>query len=126
MISNRDRSFLARAITIAEQGTERHRHGAIVVKGGRVIGLGVNTFRNHANNVTNPARESSYHAEINAMGSASVKGATVYVARLTRTDRVGVSKPCFNCYTEMIERGVKRVIWTGDEGTYGVNLPLLN
>lgn len=117
-MSNRDRVHLARALRVASTSTERIKHGAVVVKSGRVIGVGVNTFRNHPNTVSDPEHESSYHAEINAirgLDEASVAGAVIYVARVNRMGHSRMSKPCNACRGALAYAGIKRVVWTEDE-----------
>lgn len=113
-MSNRDRVHLARALRIASTSTERIKHGAVVVKSGRVISVGVNTFRNHPNTVSDPEHESSYHAEINAIRGLDVEGATIYVARVNRMGHSRMSKPCNACRGALAYAGIKRVVWTED------------
>ena len=112
MISEKDRAHLNRAIKIAYTSTERQRHGCVIVKGGRVISVGVNTFRNHPLFVSDPNRNSSYHAEINAMRGVEVKGATVYVARISRNNSPVLSAPCIFCMHAIMKSGAKRIVWT--------------
>lgn len=112
MISEKDRAHLNRAIKIAYTSTERQRHGCVIVKGGRVISVGVNTFRNHPLFVSDPNRNSSYHAEINAMRGVEVRGATVYVARISRNNSPVLSAPCIFCMHAIMKSGAKRIVWT--------------
>ena len=114
-ISNKDRLHLNRAISVARTSTERQRHGCVVVKGGRVISVGVNTFRNHPLVVSQPDRNSSYHAEINAMRGVDLTGATLYVARLGRNELPSMSAPCVHCTSAIIKAGAKRIVWTVNE-----------
>ena len=119
MISARDRAHLNRAIKIAYTSTERQRHGCVIVKGGRVISVGVNTFRNHPLFVSEPSKNSSYHAEINAMRGVEVKGATVYVARISRNGSAAMSAPCIYCMHAIMKAGAKRIVWTGNNSEIG-------
>lgn len=111
-MSNRDRVHLERAMRLASTSSERYKHGCVVVKGGRVIGVGVNTYRNHPNNVTNPHIEASVHAEVNAIRGLDVEGATIYVARVNNAGVPRMSKPCNECRGILAYAGVKRVVWT--------------
>ena len=119
MSSNSEISFLDRAGRVAGTSTERQKHGCVIVKGGRVISVGVNTFLNHPNVVSNPDRESSFHAEINAIRGLDVSGSTVYVARVNNRGETKLSKPCLECYKSLKEAGVKKIIWTEDNGRIG-------
>ena len=114
MISNKDRNFLERAGLVAALSTERQRHGCVITRGGSVLAVGVNTFRNHPNTVSNPSEESSFHAEVNAIRSVvnGVAGATAYVARVNRAGQIRMSMPCIRCYRALEAAGIKRVVWT--------------
>ena len=94
----------------------KQRHGAVIVKGGRVLSQGWNLLKNDPSNVSDEhiERFCSVHAE--AMAIAKCKkavGATIYIAR----NKSGVarhSKPCDACERAIIEAGVSRVVYTTD------------
>jgi deoxycytidylate deaminase len=121
MLSNRERSYLSVARYCATKSTARNTHGAVVVKGGRVLGTGWNKNRNNPLFVSPEHIKSdcSYHAEevaIREAGEDNVKGAILYVARVNRHGNDRDSKPCSKCAT-LIERvGIKRVIFTMEAG----------
>ena len=115
MITGRDFLMIIRAARVATASTERMRHGAVLFKSGRVLSVGVNTFRNDNAVVSNPIEESSYHAEINAITGVSVAGATVYVARIRRDWGVANSQPCIRCMARLEKCGLKRVVWSTDD-----------
>lgn len=119
MISDRDRTHIERAFAIASSSTERQRHGAVIVKSGRVLSVGVNTFRNHPQTVSDPNTQSSYHAEHMAIKATStdITGATMYVARINRNGKGALSAPCKHCYQKLVEAGIKRAVWSGDNNT---------
>ena len=52
MLSKRDNAYLSVARYLATKSSARNTHGAILVKGGRVIGTGYNRNRNHPMNVS--------------------------------------------------------------------------
>jgi len=59
----------------------------------------------------------SIHAEVAAIRrlvrtKKRVKGATIFVARHTKTGRKGNAKPCANCIEVMRMMGIKKVAWT--------------
>lgn len=113
MISQRDRRFLRKAVDIAHSSTQKKKHGAVVVKSGSVLSVGVNTFRNNPNNVCKPKEEASIHAEVAALKSApSTTGVTVYVARTNRDYEPLISMPCVYCFKALNDAGVKRIVWT--------------
>jgi deoxycytidylate deaminase len=104
------------------------RHGAVLVKGSAIIGVGVNNekyssvgakYRSESKGI------STYHAEISAMLNlprSMTKGATIYVARASKKDGAWrLSKPCDMCHALMEERGIYQVFYSidGDNiGTY--------
>lgn len=121
MLSKRDRSYLSVARYLAKRSSARNTHGAVVVKGGRVLGTGWNKNRNHPA-IVSPEHiktECSYHAEevaIREAGESNVRGAVIYVARVNKNGHDRDSKPCPKC-TSLIEQvGIKRVVFTMEAG----------
>jgi deoxycytidylate deaminase len=116
MLSKRDKAYLSVARYFATKSEARNTHGAVVVKGGRVMGTGWNKNRNHPA-IVSPEHiktDCSYHAEqvaIREAGEDNIKGAIIYVARVKNgSDRD--SKPCLRC-SDLIDRvGIKRVVFT--------------
>ena len=116
MLSRKDFNFLNTARLLADNSEEKKKHGAVVVKGGRVVGTGFNKFKNHPSNV--PSDEikihCSRHAEQIAIKQAgdNAKGAILYVARVNRQGLDRNSKPCHVCADLIEESGIKRVVYT--------------
>ena len=117
MLSRKDVAYLSVARYLATKSTARNTHGAVVVKGGRVLGTGFNKDRNHPK-IVSPEHiktDCSTHAEevaIRDAGEDNIKGAIIYVARVNKHGTDRNSKPCPRCST-LIERvGIKRVIFT--------------
>lgn len=88
----------------------------MVVNSGRVVGIGVNTFRNVPDNMSDNHIISgcTTHAEINALkrAGANARGATVYIARVNSKGHTRFSRPCNNCYKSLVTAGVKTIIYT--------------
>lgn len=113
-LSNRDRSLIQTAIKLASRSECNYRHGAIVYKSGRVLSMGVNSYRNKASDTVDEYGI-SVHAEIAAIRRVSpdlLRGSTVYVARIKKCDEHGMSKPCPRCHEALVDAGVKRVVFT--------------
>ena len=116
MLSNKQKAYLNVARYLASKSDLRHKHGAVVVKSGRVLGTGFNKRRNHPSVI--PAgqhREScGYHAESVAIKEAgdNAKGSTIFVARVNRSGGDLLSKPCVNCQKLIDESGIKNVVFT--------------
>ena len=119
MLSKRDKAYLSVARYFARKSVARNTHGAVVVKGGRVLGTGWNRDRNHPN-LIDPDRikhDCSYHAEEVAIREAgsNLKGAVIYVARVNKQGKDRDSKPCSKCSILIEEAGIKRVIYTSEK-----------
>lgn len=119
MLSKKDVNFLNLARLIADFSEERKKHGAVVIKSGRVVGTGFNKFKNHPLSVSpdHIKTHCSRHAEQEAIKQAGkhTKGATLYVARINKQGLDRNSKPCSLC-TELINNsGIKRVIYTTEQ-----------
>ncbi len=88
--------YLMMALGVASTSTCRQKHGAIVVKHGRVIGSSTNKTKNDPKYVD--WRHASIHAEIAALKQARFQTrSTIYVARINRLGEPRYSKPCANC-----------------------------
>lgn len=119
-LSNKQKKFLNLAAKIAETSELSQQHGAVIVKSGRVISVGVNKWRNKAfieNEHNTPSPYSnmlSYHAEIDALNRAgtNLNGAVIYVARINTEKEHKFSRPCNNCMEAIYAAGVKKIVYT--------------
>jgi len=94
------------------------KHGAVVVKGGRVLSTGINKERNHPAIVSsNHIKEHcSVHAEVDALKRIeNPKGATIYIARVNRRGQNRESQPCRACYKTLKNAGIKKIVYTTSE-----------
>jgi deoxycytidylate deaminase len=116
MLSNRERAFLSVARYLASKSEARQRHGAVIVRGGSVVGTGFNKDRNRPDNVSPEHIKShcSVHAEVEAIRDAgwNVRGAVLYVARVNAHGEDRYSKPCDRCTVVIEETQIKKVIYT--------------
>lgn len=115
-LSNSEKAFLAFAKYLASKSRSRQKHGAVVVKAGRVLGIGYNKDKNHPMQVSpeHIKTHCSRHAELEAIRDANwnVRGATLYVARINNTGQDRNSKPCERCEVVINETQIKKVIYT--------------
>lgn len=119
MLSKKDKAYLSVARYFATKSIARNTHGAVVVKGGRVLGTGWNRDRNSPT-IIDPDRikqDCSYHAEEVAIREAgsNLKGAVIYVARINKQGKDRDSKPCIKCSSLIKEAGIKRVVYTSEK-----------
>lgn len=116
-LSVKDTSRLEQAKRVAAVSDCNQKHGAVGVKGGRALGVGVNYTRNSQDVFDSiPMDARSVHAEealLRAMGP-NAKGATVYVARVNKAGAERLSKPCARCTILLKQAGVRAVIFTVD------------
>lgn len=123
-LSRRETSFLAAAKYFAEKSKSRQKHGAVVVKSGRVFGTGYNKNKNSPLRVSpeHIKTHCSRHAEIEAIRDAGfdVEGAVLYVARVNKQGQARNSKPCKYCQVVISATKIKKVIYT--ESDNNVNL----
>jgi deoxycytidylate deaminase len=140
MINNKDRKAIALALDASTSSTfGRVKIGAVVtLLGGHPVGIGTNQRRTHprqyaankraGKQVDNPC----LHAEIAAIIDAEqyygeenwldAKPHTIYVARLDRNGRWANCKPCSACHSEIVAAGIKRVVYTTEEGVKEYNV----
>jgi len=91
------------------------KHGAVIVKGGRVMSVGFNKWRNHPTIIESSKvkRECSVHAEMDAISRVTnPRGATIYIARLSKRGCAALSRPCDNCYKSLIDAGISKIVYT--------------
>ena len=116
-LSVKDRSRLEQAKRIAAESDCNYKHGCVAVIGGRVVSVGVNSYRNDISVFDSiPEDTRSFHAEIACLKALGGKaeGATFYVARVNNHGEERMSKPCVDCQTALRSAGVKRVVYTID------------
>jgi deoxycytidylate deaminase len=100
------------AISAAGASEMKQRHGAVVVRGGRVLSIGINKLKNDPEHVQE-YNKCSVHAEADALYRVKIPaGSTVYVARINNAGETRLSRPCSNCYSLMKSLGVSKVIYT--------------
>ncbi|QAY08850.1 deoxycytidylate deaminase [Streptomyces phage BoomerJR] len=113
-LSKKDRSFLSLAMELSANSNMKQKHGAVIVRSGRVLARGWNILKNNPENVSDEhiERFCSVHAEQMAIARCKkAAGAIIYIAR--NKDGQGVfSKPCSACEKAIRLAGIKRVIYT--------------
>lgn len=99
----------------SEKSEQYHRLGCVITQKGKVLGKGFNKAKTHS---TYGSGFASYlHAEgaavISALGRVhSLKGCTAYIYRRNSLK----SKPCKDCMELLTRMGIKRIIYTIEQG----------
>lgn len=92
------------------------RHGALIVRGGSVLSMGVNRDRNHPHcfgDISLAETFASVHAEIAALNQAhGTVGATIYIARVNKAGLPRLSRPCDRCFIELVQADIKEMVYT--------------
>lgn len=109
-LSKNDLRFLQMAEGVATQSNCKFRHGALVVKHGKILGSSPNLWKNDPKYIE--SKHCQIHAEIAALKKAGWPSkVTVYVARINTKGESRLSKPCANCQ-EVLDAYKIKVIWT--------------
>lgn len=118
-VSNKDLGYINLAMKIAAASTHEMRHGAVIVKAGSVISVGINKQKNHPDTLGDSGedvirRNITTHAEIDALSriKGNTKGAIIYVARVNKKNQAMFSRPCDNCYKSLKRAGFKKIVFT--------------
>ena len=106
------------AIDEANRSAQNHKHGAVVVQGGKVVASGHNKVTTRV-----PSHMYSKHAEMAAIDQFSSKTKTlndacVYVVRIGKCG-LADSTPCVLCQQFMKQRGIKRVFFSTGNHSFG-------
>ena len=113
------------AIKEASLSQARCKHGAVVTRGGSVLGKGRNTYKTHATRGRGPLR--TLHAEAACIRDAerrgiNLRGATIYVARTGNKSQM--SRPCLDCQQMIEDYGIRKVVYTDETGAVITTWPL--
>tara|TARA_R110001583_G_scaffold35701_7_gene118523 strand:- start:2387 stop:2800 length:414 start_codon:yes stop_codon:yes gene_type:complete len=123
-LSKREKNYVDLAKKASYQSDHSHRHGAVLVKGARVINVSHNKikFNSFASRFRQENGEwATVHAELGSVLNVERKnteGATVYVVRVNTTDDFRLSKPCSMCEAAMKWVGIKKVIYSTSNGDF--------
>ncbi len=122
--SKKQKHFISLARNVANQSQlPDFRHGAILVRGSRVINASCNKENHCAFGARFRKRNegvASLHAELGAILNIPRKltfGATVYVVRIGKGGELRLSKPCSMCLAAMVHCGVKIVYYSTSENS---------
>lgn len=112
--------MVARHLAAEEALKSEHstKHGAVVVKGGKIISSGRNQWCTFDKISNFKARIWSIHAEMNALNGlpkSVTKGADIYVVRVSpKHHGLMNSKPCVICSSLIRKAGIRNVYYSTD------------
>ena len=111
---------IAQHIAIEEALRSQHnfKHGAVIVKNGKVINSARNQYCTIDRINSFKARIWSIHAEMNALQGlprSLTRGADIYVVRVSKKNQQFMnSKPCKICSSLIKKAGIKNVYYSTD------------
>lgn len=108
-----------RFFKLAEKLSEKsdhphHKHGSVLVRGNRILGVGFNQLKTH------PRSNTAYqmlHAELSAIlnsGLENFTGCDLYIVRKRKNNTLGNSFPCKNCLEMVKSLNIRRIYFSTD------------
>lgn len=109
----------------ARKSSYKHRLGACITLGRKVLGVGYNKVNRYQSRVKTTSWDGSLHAEIAAVLDAlrnhpveRLRGTTVTVVRIGKSGELRLAMPCKSCYNSLRNLGIKEVRFSNDVGSF--------
>jgi len=122
-LSHKKRRYIELAMRVAEQSDfKEYRHGAVLVRGGSVINTSCNKnkYRSWGNRFRKrQIGHATHHAELGCvlgLDRSITEGATMYVVRIGKSGVLRNSKPCPMCEAALVYVGIKKVVYSDENG----------
>lgn len=116
------------ATKLASKSRFNYRIGAVIIKGGSILGVGYNSV-NRYNNKWKQVWPGSMHAEeaaildaLNKRGHDKLIGATIYVSRINKNGIQGLACPCEHCMDVLKAFHLREAIYTTATGIERIKL----
>ena len=115
--------FVTATIEMARASQCSKRHAAMIVRGNRVIGAGINYTKTHPAGKRSGSRYWTYHAEVAALSRLKkdpskplelpARGAVLYSLRNGIEKQ---SRPCADCTAKAQEKGIRLMVFVNALG----------
>ena len=122
-LSHKKRRYVELAMRVAAQSDfKEYRHGAVLVRGGSVVNTSCNKnkYRSWGNRFRRrQIGHATHHAELGCvlgLDRSITEGATMYVVRIGKSGVLRNSKPCPMCEAALEYVGIKKVIYSDENG----------
>jgi len=105
---------------LALSNGQEYHVGAILLRGRRVIKIGVNSFKTHPRfkrRYPDGSCAAHMHAEMSVLRYAQ-PGDEIQVIRWRKDGSKGMAKPCKYCQEFITHAGISRVSYTNDKGKW--------
>ncbi|MGY4967468.1 hypothetical protein [Streptomyces sp. 900105245] len=120
----RHEALIRSALRVASTSACKWRHGAVAVRGSRVMAAATNSRRNDPTLVPGGATWHAEEAVIRMLlkrsrgrGELPLRGYTLYVARVDIKNEPQLSRPCLNCWEILKRSGISLVYYTDSLGS---------
>ena len=99
----------------------RMKVACIIAKNNKILGWGLNSLKSHPKSKFYSKRVHAEHAATISTNTKNHSNLTAYVARyVVGTGKLGPARPCKSCARHLLNAGIKKVIYTIDNHTYGI------
>ena len=118
MLSKNKMRYIDLADKVSRLSNYRVKVGAVIVKNGKVVGVGFNKTFGYDKLIKYAGKVvRSIHAELMAIlhADTDLEGAEIFVVSRKKDGKYRLSKPCSVCMAVIIEKGIKRVYFTTNE-----------
>lgn len=125
-MNRRDLRFITKALeTSLESDNGKVRIGAVITDGNYLVSKACNVKRTHTLQHKYNLRSGrscpapKLHAEMHALIKSrdyDLTGCTIYIGRYLQNGTLGNCKPCSSCTQALRDSGIKRVVFTTEEG----------
>ena len=118
--------YIRAGLKIASKGEHHFKVAALLVRGGRILNIGLNRNKTDPmfaldpslNRNVGPLRKvNKLHAEMCALDDMDpklIRGADMVIIRASPKKGVGLARPCSICMRVLKEAGIKRIHYTED------------
>lgn len=110
--------LLKEAIKEAKKSDLCFRVGAVVFRGPTIISRGHNS-NSYLDWAKTTHKYPTRHAELDAINNVSrdlLRGAGIFVVRLTRKGDLSCAKPCKDCLYKLLKSGITKIYYTDFSG----------
>lgn len=117
-MSKKHQKFLDKAIELSRSSECTLKHGAVLVRGSKIVASGINVLRNDPYFMEDSAAKlyAAEHAEEQCLRMAkkieNLNGAIMYIARTNRKGEPMNSKPCKRCIAAIRAVGIRKIFYT--------------